>query len=263
MRAIRILALAPFVVSIGCRRDRTTTTTEIKAEPPAPSSNAPEPTDVLAVREIFFDNLGPFEVHVSYPRVTLPSGAGKAISTSLEDEVRRRAQGFRDRFDATPHTTGAYRLRCFPDVVATELVGVTCRGSVKDATTEMDLVTYAWTVDGAEPRRLSLDDVVGAKNMVTLATELARQLSRQLGKSPFPPKDLVDRHALDHWFVRREGLGFDFLPGVASTVYDELYGGIDWTMLAANTQDAALVARMKAATTAPDTIFGYPVDAGK
>jgi len=258
-----VVPLMSLAAMTACRRDAATS--EIHADP-AREASAPESHDKLAVRAVKVDVEGPFEIHLSFPRIDLPSGAGRAISATIEDDVRRRAQLLRDRWASKPRDEGAlgsYRMSCTPAVVANDLVSVMCRGALNDGQWTMDLASYVWTVEAGAPRSLTIADVVGSAKMTFLAGQVSTQLSKMVASSSvFPAKDLVARHALDSWWVQREGLAFDFLPGSVSSVQDELYAGVAWTPLRAMAKDPMFVDRLKAAVTAPDTLFGYPADAG-
>ena len=262
MRAVVALSVA-LAAAPGCR-DRSPPPA-IHADP-APSStvDAAHP-NVVSVRRVELVTQGTFEMRLTYPHVDLPSSAGEKISATLEDAERTHANELRDRWTSTmPHATNAlYWLQCTPTVVAQRVVSVKCRGSLHDEGSSMEARSYVWIVEGDEPRRLTIDDVVGTSKLPALAAPVGSQLTKQTAKpGVLPPADLVARRTLDCWSVQREGIAFDFLPGVASPVQDELYAGIDWPTLHALALDTKIVDTMKAAIGAPDTLFGYPLDAG-
>jgi hypothetical protein len=259
MRALASIVL--LVVAASCRRDRNAPT--IASDPAAATSDASK-IEAIAVRRSEIAREGPFEVRVSYPKIDLPSGAGAKISAELEDDLRRRADELHDRWTATPHegdAHGAYRLQCAPTLVASEVVSVACHGSVQDTSTSMELRTYVWIVDDGAPRRLAIADVVGASKLEAFATSLSADLAKRTAKPAFSGADLVAHRALDDWTVVRAGVSFDFPPGAASSIRDELYAQAVWTTLRAIAQDVAIVDRLASAASAPDTLFGYPADA--
>jgi hypothetical protein len=231
---------------------------------PTPSSSASSPRGKVDVRETTYERKGDFEVKLSWPRVDLPSGAGVAISSTLEDELRKQTLDVEDALQKS-HALGAqihYRMRCVPSLVSNDVVVVGCHSLLVDGGVATGSSTYAWTIEDRKPRRISLADVVGSARYVDLSTELAAQLTKRLGSSiVVDPADLIDRGLLDRWMVGRQGLTFEFPTGAVAGVHDDLFASIEWSALRALAEDATLVDRMIAAVASPDSLFGYPTDA--
>jgi hypothetical protein len=258
--------LLVLLAAAACRGERRSS--EIAPDPaPAPAStSAPEPAPRLSAREMKVDSEGAFETHLSWPRIDLFNHAGVEVSAILERDLRNRAQQNAERWAASAHGAGehgSYVERCTPELVANELVAVFCRSVSNDGVVKSAFETYVWTIDDGTPVRVDIAAVVGESKLVALGDVISRQLSKQTASSKVVSgTDLVKLHALGSWKPQPTCIVFHFLPDVAAPIHDELVTSVDWKSLSAMAVNPKLVDRMQTLAAAPDTLFGYPRDAG-